>query len=252
MSIMDLFRNIAPVAAPAPAPAAPTPGNIPANAAVTSATANTPATAPNGTVPAAAGNTNEPAKSGLDQFADLFNTDPNAQQQGQPLFNVSHEKMMEAARKQNFTAGIAPELLAKVTAGGAEAAQAMVDIMNIVAQNSYAQSAFAGTRLIEGALDKSNFARQSDIDTRIKTVTVNNNLTQDNPVFAHPAAQPLLKSVQDQLMVKYPNATPTELTQMAQTYLTDFVKAAQGPQLAQEQQQQQKAAAGDDWSKFFA
>src|SRR5690242_1641917 len=60
-------------------------------------------TAANGVVPA-----NNPAvqeKSGLDKFADLWETpsaDPNAATTGQPLFNIDPAKIQEAVRSQNF------------------------------------------------------------------------------------------------------------------------------------------------------
>lgn len=158
MSIFDIFKAAAPVAAPVAQPVAQPapvqPGNIPAVVAPTAATTGT---APNGTVPVN-GATENATQSGLDQFKDLFNNDPAANTPGQPLFNVSQDKMMEAARKQNFTSGIDPELATKIAAGGPEAVTAMMEMMNTVAQNAYAQSAFAGTRLIEGALEKSQFA----------------------------------------------------------------------------------------------
>lgn len=254
MSIFEkLFGNVQPqVAAPAQQPqAAPAqPGNLPATPPATNPVA-TNGTANNGVVPN--NNATDPAaKSGLDAFADIWQANPNAGQQGQPLFNVSQEKMMEAARKQNFVNGIDPQLLEKAAAGGQEGVQALMQVINLATQNAYAQSAFAGTKLIEGALDKSQFARVSDLDTRFKSLSVSNNLQAENPIFTNPAAKPMLDAIQSQLLVKYPNATPNELTNMAKTYLNEFVTAANAPQAQQQQQQQAKAKQGDDWSTFFA
>lgn len=250
MGVFDIFTRGATQqpAAQNPMQVAPTPGNIPANAAVTSQSAATVATAPNGVVPNTPVVTEGAAKSGLDAFSDIWNTEANPAAQGQPLFNVSQEKMLEAARKQDFKSVATPEQMAQITAGGAEAAQAMFDIMNAMAQNVYAQSAFASTRLIEGALDKSKFAKVDDVDSRIRSSSLNNSLRQENPIFNHPAAQPLLQSVQQQLLVKHPTATPQELTQMAQEYLTQFAAMANGPAV---QQAAAKAPKGEDWGKFF-
>src|SRR5438874_153572 len=226
------------------------PGNLPATPPATNPV-GTAGTANNGVVPNNNA-TDNTSKSGLDAFADIWNTAPNPGQQGQPLFNVSQDKMMEAARKQNFVNGINPEHLAKAAAGGQEGIQAILDIVNTATQNAYAQSAFAGTKLIEGALDKSQFARTSDLDNRFKTLTVSNSLQAENPIFSNPAAKPMLDSIQQNLIVKYPNATPTELANMAKSYLQEFVSAANAPQAQQQQQQQAAAKKGDDWSAFFA
>lgn len=256
MSIFDIFtKNTQPVQQQQSpqqqqAQAQSQPGNLPANAGELQ-TANGAGTAPNGTVPATVATQENTVKSGLDAFADIWNTEANQGAQGQPLFNVSHDKMIEAARKQNFTAGINPELAAKITAGGPEAVVAMMEMMNTVAQNAYAQSAFAGTQLITGALDKSQFAKASDIDSRVKALGLDANLRTENPMFAHPAAQPLLQSVQAQLLTKFPNATPAELTKMAQDYLISFAQGVNAPQQQQQQQQNAKDAGGMDWSKFL-
>lgn len=254
---MSIFDNIfgskpaAPAVAPVAAPVAPTPGNIPATAAAASTAATSAGTAPNGVVPATAATTEGAAKSGLDAFADIWNNKADPAATGQPLFNVSQEKMMEAARKQSFSAGINPELAAKIAAGGPDAVVAMMEMMNTVAQNTYAQSAFATTRLIEGALDKSQFAKSADIDTRIRSTSLNSTLRSENPAFAHPAAQPLMESIQQTLLVKFPQATPQELASMAKTYLSEFATAITAP--AQAQAQAVAASTGPketDWSKW--
>lgn len=249
MSIFDTLFNRGQQPAPAPQPAQQptTPGNIPP-APNTAPVANA-ATAPNGAVP-----NNVPAsenKTGLDTFADLWNVNNDGNTQGQPLFNVSQDKLMEAARKQNFTANIPPDLMEKINAGGAEAMAAMLEAMNHVSQAAYAQSAFASTRLIETALDKSQFAKSSELDSRFKSMSVANTLQAENPIFTNPAAKPLLDTVQQQMLQKYPNATPAELSRMAQEYLTNFAAAVNGPQQAQQQQAKAKANAGEDWSNFF-
>ena len=258
MSFFDIFKPAAPVAQTqspqqqqAQAPNQQTqPGNIP-NPAPGQQTVATAGTAPNGAVP------NNPevvagaAKSGLDAFADIWNTTAGAGAQGQPLFNVSQDKLMEAARKQQFNTGVTPEMMAKVTAGGPEAVQAMVEMMNTMAQNVYAQSAHASTQLITGALDKSQFAKQGDIDTRVKALGLENNLRAENPMFSHPAAKPMLESIQSQLLVKFPNATQSELTTMAKDYLVSFASAANAPAEQAAAAQKSKVPVGEDWNKFF-
>src|SRR5436309_239975 len=104
MSIMDFFKTATP-ATPEAAQTATPPGNIPANTAATGASAA--GTAPNGSLPT--GSTTPAANaSPLDQFSDLWNTDPNAATKGQPLFNVNQEQLLAAARTQDFKRFITP------------------------------------------------------------------------------------------------------------------------------------------------
>ena len=210
-------------------------------------------TAANGMVPASTAAATADGKSGLDQFNDMWKTDPaTQQQQGQPLFNLSQENILAAARKQDFMKDVAtPEMLAKVQAGGAEGVQAMMEMMNTMGQMVYAQSAVATTKLVEGALDKSQFAKVADLDTHMKRHTLNTTLPEANPVFSSPAAQPIIQGLSQQFMVKFPAASPKEISGMVQDYLTNFSAAFNAPAKAAEEQKQKAASGETDWSKFM-
>ncbi len=246
-----------------PAPAAPaqpaqaqqnpgTPGNIPVNAATTLASTVTPGTAPNGTVPATTDITGGTTKSGLDQFADLFNTDPNKQAaQGQPLFNVSHEQVLANARKQDFMAQVSPESLQKMAAGGVEGVQEMFKVMQEMSQNAYAQSTFTATKLIEGGLEKGKFANMDEVNNTIRSNAVASTLRESNPLFSHAATKPILENLQKSLIEKYPTATPSEISGMANQYLTEFVNAARAPEVEAANTKRAQASKSEDWSTFL-
>ncbi len=253
MSVATMFTNFlagSPAAAPANAQqAAPTPGNIPADAASRlQATANA-ATAPNGVIPADMNTQIQKPESILDNFKDIWNTPTNNSAAPAPLFNISQDKLMEAARKQNFKPQLSQEQMAAINAGGPEAMQAMLEVVNTMTQDVYAQSAFAATQLISGALDKSGFAKRADVDSAVKNNLVSDSLRTANPIFSNPVTAPLMEGLKQQILLKNPNASPTELTQLAQEYLQGFMQLAGSPQ--QQQQQQAAASKGEDWDKFF-
>lgn len=231
----------------------PTPGNIPADAAARVASTSTEGTAANGVVPASTDITGGHEKSGLDQFTDLFQTDPNAASpNGQPLFNVNHEEIMASARKQDFRAQATPEQMEAINAGGPQAFAVMSELMNTVAQNAFAQSTHATTRLIEAGLKAGGYAKASDVTQQIKSSSVSNSLRDDNPIFSHPAAAPMLEIAQQAMLRKYPNATPKELHTMAQDYLLNFAQAAIKPQEQAQAAANKKASnPGTDWSIFL-
>lgn len=252
MSIFTSLFGGAPAQAPAPVQQpAPTPGNIPANAATTTASTATPATAPNGVVPGTTDITGGKTASGLDQFADLFNTVADPEAQGQPLFNVTHDKVMESARKQDFRVPATEEQMANIAKGGPEAAQAMFDIMNAMVQQGYGQSAFTTTKLIEGGLARGNYAKVNDVESTIRKNAVSNSLREDNPLFSHAAAQPIIASIQNSLLTKFPTATTAEISEMARKYVSEFAKMAQAPEAAIQQQNKSKVPKSEDWGAFF-
>lgn len=231
-------------------PAAQNPQNTPqANLA----TVNTAATAPNGLVPQTSADSvaaQQTQQSGMAKYNDLWQNPTTPAPQGQPLFNISMDQINEAARKQNFTGEAAtPEQIAAVAAGGEAAVQAMLQIVNSVGQNVYAQSAVATTKLIEGALDKKKFASTEDVESKIRQFQVGTSLSEVNPVFNSPAAQPIIEGLKAQFLTKFPNASPKEITSMVNDYLSNFASEFNAPARTAEQNAAVKKA--DDWGKFF-
>lgn len=253
MGIMDFFK--APVQAGTPAvqqsaPVATTPGNIPNNSVVTTASTSSAGTAPNGAVPITT-DTSSKAQSPLDAFSELWQTAATNGTTPAPLFNVNQESLLNAARQTDFKKAITPEQMAAIAAGGEGATQAFAEAMNSVAQHSFAQSAFATTKMIEGALKKNNETFRGEIPGMIKQHNVSDGLRTENPAFSHPAAQPIISALESQMAVKYPNATVKELRDMATQYLSSFAQAAvpapaTGTQAAGTKQPQEM-----DWSTFL-
>lgn len=249
MGIMDMFRPQAPAqAAPAqqqaPAPTPGTPGNMPAAPVVS----NMPGTGvtPNNSVANQPDNTT--SQSPLDAFKDLFTIDPATSNPANsiPTFNVDQAKLREAAAKNDFSKVIPPELLEKIAAGGAEAQQAMMAAMNAMSQRVYADSAFATTQILEAALKKQAEAIESRLPGLIKNQNLSESLRTENPIFSHPAAAPMLDTLQKQVLQKFPNATVTEQKEMAQKWLLSFAEAASPVSKVTE-----TAGKGEDWSAFF-
>ena len=154
-------------------------------------------------------------------------------------------KMLEAARKVDFSKSIPPEVLAKITAGGPDAASAFAQALNDVSQRAYAQSSFASTKIVEAALAKFQEGIDNRLPGQIKKHQVSDSLRESNPALQHPAAAPIMEALQAQLSVKFPNATVTELKDMAGDYLTQFAG------LAAPKKKDAATPASEDWGKFF-
>lgn len=248
MSIMEMFSN-------AFTGAKNTPENTTQNT-----TQNTPeepnqTTAPNGVVPPKTPEdqtkqTGEPTP--FDQFSDLWNTDNKSTDAPQGMFaGVDPKKFVEAAGKVNFAQAITPEQLQAISEGGEGAVKAFASAMNSVAQTTYAQSAYAATKIVERALAQGKDNLLSELPQHIKKHTVSENLRTENPVFQNPAVQPIISALESQLTVKFPNASAGEITQMAKQYVE-----ALGTSFAPKPQEQKKTTAPGareetDWSEFL-
>ena len=118
-------------APPASAPAASPTSNNPANNPAPTPPHSSEGTAPNGIVPP--GGNDGGKESPDDKFKDLWKnepTDPNKQSQ-EPA-GLTPQQMLEAAAKVDFAKVLDKDILAKITAGGEEATQALVQALNRV------------------------------------------------------------------------------------------------------------------------
>ena len=229
--IMSMFANAFggsgnPAPNPTPNPGAP--GNLPKDAPATGATPN--GAAPNGQIPPDTGTTLELNADGTPkeptpfaEFADLWQpnkTDPNAPPVQTGVFGeIDPKKFMEAAGKIDFSKVVTPEMLTAISSGGEAATAAFAQAMNKVAQGVYAQSAFATTKIVEQALNKSKETFLAELPQHIKKETVSGSLRAENPIFSNPAVQPIISALEAQMTVKYPNASAGEITAMAKQYV---------------------------------
>jgi hypothetical protein len=189
-------------------------------------------------------------ESPLDQFKSLWEPTATPQVDGTLPANMfsgtDPAKMLEAARKVDFSKSIPPEVLSKITAGGPEAATAFAQALNDVSQRAYAQSSFASTKIVEAALAKFQEGIDARLPGQIKKHAVSDSIRESNPALMHPAAAPIMEAMQSQLAVKYPNATVSEIRDMASQYLTAFNAAASPKPVAA------AVPANENWDKFFA
>lgn len=232
-SISNLF-NSTPAQAPAPTPA--TPGNLPA--APTVAMHASPGTAPNGTVPE--------MQTPLDAFQDLWNTQASkATDSAQIMPALNAEDVQKAMAKADFGSFIPKEHLATIAGADQATQQAFMQAMNSVAQQVMVQSTMVSNKLAESAVNKMRESINSSIPGMVRQHAVSDHTKTTNPLFTNPAVKPVVEATQAQLLNKFPNATPAEITQMTQDYILAMGKAF-SPQAAPS-----KSPDDLDWSQFL-
>lgn len=234
---MSFFSNIFGSTSSAPSDLQATPATPTAAAPTSTPTSSAPATPPVEVSP-------------LDSFKDLWqpvNTEGIDGTLPANMFaGADPAKMLEAARKVDFSKSIPPDVLTKITAGGPDAAAAFAQALNDVSQRAYAQSSFASTKIVEAALAKFQEGLENRLPSQIKKHQVSDSIRSANPALQHPAAAPIMEAMQAQLTVKYPNATVNEIRDMASQYVSAFTSAAT-PKPASA-----AVPASEDWGKFFS
>lgn len=242
MNIFDIFSPNTPAAAPQealqPAPSPADPGNIP------------PATDPNAQAPnpAPAPAPAEPVeKPPMAEFSKLWENEPIKEgDQVTPPAPLDAAAIQKALANSNFAASVAPDTMTQIAAGGEEAQAAFQAAMNQVAQQVMTQSILAGNKLSEKAIDTALAKQAATIPDLVRAQQATSHLSDTNPLFNNPAIKPVVEATKAQILQKYPEATPAQVTEMTQNYITEMGKAFQPADKVND-----NGTEGTDWDAFL-
>jgi len=241
----------------------PTPANIPAGTGT--GNPGTGGTAANGVVPTGANPTGSESGGTANQspfaaFEKLW--EPNVGPDGkpvavtkEPLFNVDPKTVMEAAQRTDFKSVVTQEQMQKIAAGGPEAVAAMMDAMQAMSASVYANAAVAATKIAESGITKALAQAEQRLPSVIRNQSLNESLSAKNPALKDPAVQPIVELVKNQFAQKYPNATVSELQDMAEKYMiaagSAFNPNANSASKQEQDQRAQIQKENDNWDIFF-
>jgi hypothetical protein len=256
-SIMDIFKSFAGGNSATPNPSASNGTSTPAPAGTQNANPTVPSSTTiksDGTGPAAIPAAGEGDKSPLEGFKDLWQKGDTDKKpiSLDVIGRIDPAKLMEGASRVDFLKAIKPETLDAALKGDQKA---FLDALNQVSQANYAQSAAVTGQMIKDALAATHkLYKEQIIPEVLKTERISNTLRADNPLFENPAVAPLLDAVRNQMAVKFPNATPSDINDKAKEYLSGFAEQivkSSGKIVADAPKQTQQEKGATDWSKFF-
>jgi hypothetical protein len=254
---MDLFNKIFGRGEPAPAPqtvAAPVaPTNNLATNPAPAAPASSAVTSANGVVPP---DGNKPGEqSPPDKFSKLWDpAEPDQTKQGDqtPDNGLTPEKLFEAATKVDFRKVLNPEHITKLQAGGTEAVEATLELLNQTAQQAYGKSVVVSQKLIERAVEQATQEFAKQIPGLVKGQAVRESLLSENPAFKDPKVAPIVGAIQQQLQAKNPTATAEELKELAKEFFKDAATLFNSdPKAAAAAATANKVADGESWDDWF-
>ena len=237
--LSSLFNPATGTPANGGAPVAPTQG---APAAATPAVPATPA------APAA-------PVSPLDQFTSMWQTPLNADgkpqapavnQLAQPIFNFDPAAVTASAAKMDFMSGIAPETIQKALSGDPAA---FADSINQAVRQAVVGMTMSQGQLINQAVVANNDRVTAAIPNQIKQAQLRE--VDTDPVFSHPAAQPLVASLKQMAFARDPNASPAEINTMISNYLKGFATAVTENSPEAQKTKAATVAGEQDWSSFL-
>jgi hypothetical protein len=232
MNIIDMFRGTPPVSPSVPAQ----------NLGPDGKPIQQQQLGPDGN-PLVPGATNTPPqdqdvnKSPLAEFGKLWDTEPLKEgQQPKPDLNdpnsivpnlqIDPKRLSDAAKRIDFSRVIDQEL-AKKALGGDVAAFSQV--INSVAQASFANMSMVSSRIVENALRQfTPKLLNESLPHSIRKFSVGDALVSSNKIFNDPAVAPMLEMLKSQLQIKYPQASTKEIGEIANRYMQSLAKAVGG------------------------
>lgn len=240
MSVFDMFRKPQAQSQPQQQPQPQGNQHVQTNPTVPNQT-NTPEQQPSAQ--------NPNPESPVDKFKDLWNTPSHSADQN-PVFTLQPEQLNQVASKLNFSQGISQETLAKVAAGGDEAVKALGEVINIMGQNIFKNSAQFTSHITEAGYGAAQQQINKGLPTLVKQQLSTSQLFESNPALRDPAIQPVVKALHSQLTQTYPNASPTEINGMLGDYMTRM-SGAFGKENGQDKQRQNSGPDNFDFSSFL-
>lgn len=184
----------------------------------------------------------------LAEFSKLWEDDPKKEGDTppEPPAALKAEDVQKIVAKTDFSQAITPETLAAITAGGEDAAKAFAQAMNLVAQQVMVQSTMVNNKLTEQAVERALTAHKATLPDMLRSGLVADHAKNTNPLFANPAIKPVMEAVQSQLLSKFPDATPAEITDMAQRFVITI-----GQEFAPKEVVNDNSGVETDWDKFM-
>lgn len=173
----------------------------------------------------------ETAASRMDKFTEMWQTRKNdkgepvapaADPLRQPIFNFDATKIQASADQMDFTDGVDPELVTKALGGDAVA---FSDVINQAIRSAVVGMTLNSGNLINTALASNNERITSQLPTHIKKHQLQESSPDDNPVFNHPAAQPLVQTLKQIALAKDPNAKVSDINAQISQFLTGLSEA---------------------------
>jgi len=187
----------------------------------------------NGKMP---GSSSEPANP-LDAYKSLWDNAGKPQQSEQaPSFNLDPKLVGEVSSKINFAEGIDQNMVQQALGGDI---QAFMQVLNSVGRNAYSQSLQHGSTLTDKFVGARSEFEAKGLGSKVKGV-LTEQAVGSIPNANHPVVKQQLRETAKMFAAQYPEASPQEIAQMAQKYVTDLASAFQTQNQGQEGQKQQQ------------
>lgn len=183
------------------------------------------------------------AENPLDVYKKMFeNANSNSSIEA-PSFSLDPKVLGDVSKKMDFTQGVDPDIMQKASSGDV---QALMEVVRTVGQNSYRAALEHTTALTDTHLKQRGEYESKKLDVGVSKRLTENALSSA-PNYNHPVVKSELNRIAGQISASNPDASPQQVAEAAQKYLSDLF-AAINPASTQNKQED---TGETDWSKYL-
>lgn len=140
------------------------------------------------------------------------------------LPKLDNKKLNDLVNKVNFTDGITGEELEALKAGGENAVGAMINMVNRAGRKAFTLSLGASSRLAEQGLTTAQGRFLGEVPNHVRNQLTDSELSGSVGIMNNPAFTPVVESVKQQYLKKFPKAGPKELNSAVTQYFDYLAK----------------------------
>jgi len=145
---------------------------------------------------------------------------------GIPMLDA--KQLAEALGKTRIAPQVTEAQSQAITTGGAEALQAVSELLNQTAQASTMQAILASQRMVAAASESTQNTIQSGLPAQLRDQLFQQQLSAKLPNLSNPAVAPMVEMVRAGLAANNPSLTPEALTEQAAQFFSEFSKGISG------------------------
>lgn len=197
--------------------------------------------------------------SGLDRFNDLWQTPVKKEGEAEEakfdpsnLFDLSPQTLGKNLEGFSVANSVSKDDLAAITAGGEEAASALLRILDSSTRATLQTAVMASGRMTESAFGRALPTLDGKINSQVRSNQIGTQLNAQSPLMKSDAAKPMLTALATQFSSKHPNASPDEVVAMVNDYMVTFGESMglQKPDASNKRSQSQ-GKESIDWNTYW-
>lgn len=201
------------------------------------------------------------SKSPLESFKDLFNNNPKKPENGEPngaaasavdsrFMPVNKEDLAKVVSGIDFIQPTAEVqgMLQKIQAGDVSVLPQLINHAN---RQQYLQQTLLMTDLLEKLGSTVTERIQETLPNKFREYSARTAATDSNPIYKNPAAAPVVGAIRQQILQKFPDATPSEVVNLTEKYLAGFADLVKGNNQSGTNSQNARNTSDMDWGKWF-